>query len=140
MNTPDIDTLPAGPDLDALVAEKVMGWTLGDPHWIHGYMMHGMVEVRTWLGSETEDGAKSEGWSPSTNIAAAWEVVEKLSQSGVDFYLERDPYGRTHWARFNDTTQGTYNKEGCEDKRLGDADAPTAPLAICRAALKAIHA
>ena len=65
-------------------------------------------------------------WSPSTDIAAAWQVVEKFTDN-----FQMDNFGAEDgkvWRVFivsNDS--GDYVK--------GQAD--TAPLAICRAALKA---
>lgn len=103
--TPEIDKPEGGPELDALIAEKVMEWTpqsyfLGPPF--------------------------------STNIAAAWTVVEKLWAAGKDFDLENfnQPGGGQGWrARFMRTTKN-------QDTVI--AFASTAPLAICRAALKAV--
>ena len=67
----------------------------------------------------------------STEIAAAWEVAEKLAAKGHRLILEdhRDnPHSPGWWARF-DLANG---------HDTGDVVAATAPLAICRAALKAV--
>jgi hypothetical protein len=99
-----------GRELDALVAEKVTGWpaardakaisetgywTAGDERFIHGLPAY------------------------STEIAAAWQVVEKLIATGdwCDFELDYEP--TLLWC--------------CGGKTY----APTAPHAICLAALKA---
>lgn len=126
----NIDEMEAGRQLDAMIAEKVMGYA--HPPWQAGAKTANPNGCH-WSCSVCNPAPFS------SSIAAAWQVVEKRSHSGVDFYLERHPNGETHWARFNDTTQGTFNADGCQDKRLGDADAQTAPLAICRAALKAVQ-
>ncbi len=100
MTCDEIRALPAGPELDRLVAERVMGW-------------EGRV-----------------GFTPSRDIAFAWQVVDYLTQvrQWSDFHVEyscggspNDPPG---WlAYFPGAT---------------DATGETAPLAICRAALLAI--
>lgn len=103
----EVDVKP-GPELDALIAKKVMGWTLGksDDHY---YLMDGR-HIDRRVGT---------GWSPSTNITHAFEVVEKV---GPQFEIIYQPNGR--WlARFGNTIQ---------------AEADTAPHAICLAALKAV--
>jgi hypothetical protein len=128
MNRDEILAMPAGREMDALIAEKVMGWTLGEPHEIHGWMMHGMVTVRDWVGSTNDAGITHiEKWSPSTDIAAAWEVVEKLGDKFDE--LERGDGGE-FW-------MCVVYPDGfipCV------ARAETAPLAICRAALLAMEA
>lgn len=109
-----------GRELDSLVAEKVMGWRKdSDGDW------------------ERPSKDAIDGWYPdhlfpySTDIAAAWEVVEKLTaQFGDDFTIwsiwSRENKIR---ARFNRGESRTY---------AAQADAPTAPHAICLAALKAV--
>lgn len=52
----DTQALPAGRELDALVAEKVMGWAPG------------------------ADFAAATYWSFSTNIADAWHIVERMRE------------------------------------------------------------
>ena len=105
----DIDKMEAGPEMDALVAERVMGWTAerkpGLPH--------------LWL----PPGHFISGWSPSTDISAAWQVVEKMLEKHEAFHLEYIP-DKQWYAMFWFATYFT--------------SADTAPLAICRAALKAV--
>jgi hypothetical protein len=92
----DIDSLEAGPVLDAMI----MGEVFNEPAFPHGYTT-----------------------SPySTDIAFAWEVVLKLVVR-----LERTQSG---WCAVAvDMTKPPF--------RPWEAYAPHAPLAICRAALKA---
>lgn len=119
----DIDALTAGPELDRLIGEKVMGWACKD-----AYGCDGLV----WFdasGSELIDyGPTAYGWSPSTNIAHAWEVVERVRlQDYGSLELWWDA-GAEWWCalfRFKSETPEMLT-------------ADTAPLAICRAALKAI--
>jgi hypothetical protein len=131
----DIDTMEAGSELDALVAEKVMEW--------NGTHDVQYVDLDTWYswckncGKLGEDGEIGH-WEPgmdqpkgcavpprySTDITAAWEVVEKMPR------LELIKYPGGHF--FAGT--GYADEDGWEF----EAEAPTAPLAICRAALKAV--
>jgi hypothetical protein len=105
----------AGRELDALVAEKVMGWK--------------------WIGPDefndnrhlTLGGQKVQARIPdySTDIAAAWDVVEKMRPT------------------FNLVLECVSLEYNCHVARPGHLDekvnvrADTAPLAICLAALKA---
>ena len=97
--------LKAGRELDALVAEKVMGDLPPRGYSIPDY---------------------------SIFISAAWAVVEKLYLTS-EFFLETSYYGmdknKRWWAQFS--------THGIDDEF--HAEAPTAPLAICRAALKAVE-
>lgn len=102
-----------GRELDALVAEKVMGWKSVEHRFEDPF--------HRWDGIAPEHGSHRFTVPDfSTDIAAAWEVVEKLN----DLILERDV-----------TAEGTrYNVviDGIETW------AETAPHAICLAALKAV--
>ena len=104
----DVDSLEAGPKLDALIAEKVMGGKLG---------LRGMGVSWDTVGY---------GWSPSTSIAAAWEVAEKF---GHDY----------NWEMNNSEKAGGFLFAIFKDATVYEGIAPTASLAICRAALKAIR-
>src|SRR3990172_8418422 len=73
--TPEqIDALPAGRELDALVAEKVMGWTI--TAWASGEPW-GNREIFEPSGRGPHRKAAHVP-TYSTDIAAAWEVVQKL--------------------------------------------------------------
>ena len=138
--------MEAGRELDALVAEKVMGWalehrlvgagTLADPKRLEPEQA--VYRVRSEADSYWQN------WSPdgadrvlddmlprySTDIAAAWDVVEWLHDAGKLFVL---------WA----TTQGRWIAQvfirGDDDTGpVADKDADTAPRAICLAALQAV--
>lgn len=84
-------TLKAGRDLDALVAEKVMGFTV-HPQKAGTGVREGSI---TMLGPALEDGTRRSYWHPSspwvrdwsgvldlpsysTDIAAAWEVIKRV--------------------------------------------------------------
>lgn len=113
----------AGRDLDALIAERVMGWTVnrtGDRHWHtvgatgreRGVLIGTDCCAEKWAGS----------FCPSRDIRDAFDVATKIG--GLEL---QDVTGNGHWeARF---------------AMSGDWDAAeTAPLAICRAALLAVPA
>jgi hypothetical protein len=122
--------MKAGRELDALVAEKVMGWTV-DPI----YRMYTGSVVRHAAGHNLET-----RFNPSTDITAAWEVVEKMRALGlwVEINLGYEFDGPSI-----DCIIGEYGAAGgiIEGLRHGEKqwseEADTAPLAICLAALKA---
>lgn len=108
--------MKAGPELDLLVAEKVMG-----------------------LGKLPLDSLRP---CYSTNIVCAWDVVEKLHNKPEEFNFILDLCMNEYEATF---TAGDSN---CSHSKPFDvldghgfthveAEAKTAPLAICLAALKA---
>lgn len=120
--------LDPGPELDALVAEKVMG---RPGRFVDAVRINGeWREARTWLpeGWEPDDPPKGStaGHMPSsysTDIHAAWEVVEKLGPRGFGLLRLQGP-GNAYMAGFRaDTVEGQIYA--------------TAPHAICLAALKA---
>ena len=140
--------LPAGRELDALVAEKVMGWKrrrivecypgmvgvpLDDPR-LDDYWWTSDNRPTNEIARDEGGGAVGEcnecgkvygAGSPSTDIAAAWTVVEKLR--GCDQWPEIGATGRSWYCEFE-------GEPGVIVEGFGD----TAPLAICRAALKAV--
>ena len=114
----------AGGELDALIAEKVMGLSL-QPEPIEP--MFGYTILDTSLIPKPY----------STFIAAAWEVVEKLrsmKQYGHGFRVEwtDSELWVAGWVVVGDRGQD-------ELSMVNYAEGDTAPLAICRAALKAVN-
>lgn len=97
----------SGSDLDAAVAEYVMGGLPVNPE--------GVVPRRRT-------------WAPSTYIGATWEAVEKLQTEGWALSLQQrgDGHGKW-WAHFHRSYPATKGATGCT--------ADDAPSAICRAAL-----
>lgn len=80
------------------------------------------------------DMADERKWSPSTDMAAAWQVVEKMGADGWMFNLIGRAYGcgwTVHLEHFAPEDDKPTFGAGC--------DLP-APLAICRAALRAVRA
>ncbi len=125
----NIDKLEAGPELDALVAEKVFGKKV---HWRNDKWPFIKRPSTNWefLGSIL--GCLPPECPPrlprfSEDIAAAWEVVEKLLQMGMPVDLSSSEKG-VHKAKV--WTNSTILTVPWQE---------TAPLAICRAALKAVE-
>ena len=120
MLTPDqIERLEAGPEMEALVAQYVMGWRCCD-----GFM--------TWKIPPT--GGQQGGWATeadhfSRDIAAAWRVVERMWANGYGWNVEqrgekiRAQFFR-HYPGQKEINAWTFS--------------PSAALSICRAALLAV--
>jgi hypothetical protein len=122
MNRSDILKLEAGQELDELVAERVMGLPILDLDtancpYCGGEMWHGRERARCTSCSEWR-------YSPyknySDDIAAAWDVVEKMYEKYQGVSCSR-VYTRWH------AQMGT---------QIAEAETPM--LAICRAALLAV--
>lgn len=118
--------LPAGPELDALVAEKVMG--LGPQE--HRPVSCCNDECER-CGTNTCRPATEHCIAPPfwTDIAAAWLVVERLQEQGLPLRLEEATIERPLWvAAFVRPGYETWSPSGGE----------TETVAICRAALAAV--
>lgn len=107
--------MKAGRELDALIAGKVMGWKHRGPHPLFG--------TEVWASD------KGDNLLPhfSTDIAAAWTVVDKLREEWIV-------------TAEIDSTQcviGLGHNYASTPEELR-ASAATAPHAICLAALKAV--
>ena len=116
-------------ELDALVAEKVMGWRL--LQWIDE-----VAEDETW---QNDDGWYWDGrggdyqayeWEPTTNISDAWLVVEKL--------INNDKRDTVEVSIMVDGTGALVNFYRESGDACPQVSADTAPKAICLAALKAV--
>jgi hypothetical protein len=126
--------MQAGRELDALVAEKVMGWNLlccnhgvdgSHSCWFDtdGKRLHPKVHLKGWDTDSDED-----GFSPSTSIIDAWEVVERAG-------LVVGKTDEGEWMAVHSTLDREF--EYWFDAEEGVV-ASTAPLAICLAALRAV--
>ena len=129
-----IDEMPAGREMDALVAEKVMGYTLSELS-LPAYPKYKLFDIESGEFS----GYVKEVPHYSTDIADAWEVVKRMP---IPFKLEKCwekayQIGPEGWSACWCTDADC---EGCnENSRCTNGDdvwAETAPLAICRYALK----
>jgi hypothetical protein len=131
MTRDEILNMPAGREMDALVAEKVMGLYKYYP----GIAMDlsgidGKVErVNYWWCKDLHNPHNTfvELKKYSVSISAAWEVVEKLKAGGWEFYLE--------WGT-NPKPWVLFCHNPIED--ISDSEADNITLAICRAALLAV--
>lgn len=109
---------------DELVAEKVMGWRRGRPE--RGNM--------PWLppGATRSHGGVMNIPAYTTDIAAAWQVVEEMARRGYTLVCEWKGADR----EYAHTAEAYFRKSIYAH---GHAVADTAPLAICRAALAVIE-
>lgn len=122
MTPEDIDRLEAGRELDMLVANMVIEPLSSYPS---PYHKQGSCPARSC--------SRCESACPhySTDIAAAWLVVEKMREGRWKHF--RIEYWVDSWAVLQDYIPGV--------AAWGQSTrADTAPLAICRAALKAVAA
>lgn len=132
-------SMEAGRELDALVAEKVMGWKwwrrenpITGQKWLaesaapHASMVGAAIpcEVESDLMPEAFDGPDY-----SRSIAAAWTVVEALKLRSPQHDIHIEHIEGQGWS-----VSCCYSQD-----EGGWADAETAPLAICKAALGAIE-
>ncbi len=109
-------------ELDRLMAEQVMGWRQSP-----------CVGKRVWWS--TGAASPRTDWYPSTNIAQAWEVVEHLQRDhdwtlDLSYGEDLNDAGVWHWS-------ATFSHRGGGMFHISTA--LTAPLAICRAAIEAMH-
>lgn len=118
-------TVNSHAELDALVAEKVMGWkptgrVSGVMETSEGFMFEG-VRLKFTLPFEY-----------STDIAAAWQVVEKMFDTGLETELKIRPSRSlgNRFACFLWKPDGTV----ASSPRFSN----TAPLAICLCALTSV--
>ena len=121
-----IDVMPAGREMDALVAERVMvlkvDYEFDDPR------------VPEFVDRYDEWGYLPEY---STDIAATWLVVEKLVDNCdmIDFFIECWSDGEWFVASHPMGYSSRKPQATCDGKITGK---PSAPLAICRMALKTV--
>lgn len=111
-----------GRELDALVAEKVMGWRL--------------LNLRTEGYSPGQDSRvhNSKPIPPySTSISAAWEIVKHLMEKGFEIALW-GPVDRGFKKNPNWVSEVT----NMVTRAWWQSEADTATHAICLAALKAV--
>lgn len=70
-------------------------------------------------------------WLPSQRVADSWEAIEEMAHAG--WYLEL-------WTGRRGDSQATFHKDSSlsGDNRTGHGEGPSAPDAICQAALAAL--
>jgi hypothetical protein len=146
--------------LDEQIARQVMGWRLVNLDTLplcdaNGEPVEGGPEWRTADGGYT--GRYAWNWAPSEDIGAAWEVIQRLGELFPleDFALRYQPYWKDHQPDpiYSGLTRQRFYAYEAGFERMTDADsggrsildvyckvfaeADTAPVAICKAALKA---
>lgn len=162
MSTHAMD-LPAGRELDAMIAERIMGlnvvarnWPCG---WAEGFYQAqhwpqrghewfretGPVyaEVQTIWPPQVDPRHPDDPWGPytdvqpvpfySTDITAAWQVLTHLQEQGYVPSVSRHRSEPDAW-------WACFSREHRTPDDVGEATGDTAPLAICRAALAAVEA
>lgn len=126
--TRSLSDLQAGRDLDALIAEKVLGWK-----WIKiaGLRLLVPPNFNNRGGISLMSRKDPYQFLPhfSTSIQIAWQVVEKF-----DFWDLTKTISGEYRAKLRRKVDGKV-----AGYVLGESTAPTAPLAICLAALAALE-
>jgi len=80
MTREEIEKMVDGWDMDALIADKVMGWKRGVFDKESGdYIIYSSGIVLKQVGKWPMH--SYEKWEPSKDISAAWQVVEKMLQN-----------------------------------------------------------
>jgi len=127
----NVDELTAGPELDALVAERVMGL---DP------CKCDRKSPASWGYKTCSTCDRPRAQSYSTDIAAAWQVVEKLSERFMLSLDELHPKAKDGSERHGRWTARFMDTDPSRGGSWLSGECSTAPLAICRAALRAVGA
>lgn len=137
-NQPQLPVLSrdASRELDALIAERVMGEP--KPVYTFGPTLVFAAEYPAsrggmWREEVRYDEGDVPTWRPlafSTDIAAAWMVMERMRADGFSAEVTGHPGRGFHCHIY----EGTGTR-----RRNGYALADAAPLAICRAALLAVE-
>jgi hypothetical protein len=133
----EIRNLPAGPEMNALIATEVMGWHMitdeyGRKHWEDAV---GFTAGMNWNDDfEDDEDFHILHWHPSESILWAWEVMEKLNKIGLHVDVHENVPYRGHDENLSECLLTYYWNEE-EEPMIFQAIGDTAPLAICRAAL-----
>lgn len=128
----NIDKMEAGRGIDVLVAYKIMGWTEISTAIGKAWGIPPKQEASVMYDVVMGFGKKAPIPKYSTEIAAAWDITTQIEGA---FFLEH-PFtvGQFWHARFENRGDGTW-----QDEVAVRAAGFTAPLAICRAALKLVQ-
>jgi hypothetical protein len=132
-----VTTLPPGRELDALVAEKVMGLYREPPS---KYARH--VPQYSDRDPKTGRATVSGDLRPySTDIAAAWEVLKNIHARGIVWCIEQADTAAFPTVHIVNPTPCEKEKghiHFIEDMERISERAESTPHAICLAALKAV--
>jgi hypothetical protein len=118
MTRDEILNMPAGREMDIKIHVEIMGWMELD---------NSLRLSKSRIFNKPEVGTMYDYNVPnySTDIAAAWQVVDEMWEKGFFHELAK-------------ARGGEIARIGNKEKDTGDVFAETAPLAICRAALLAM--
>lgn len=121
--------LPAGRELDAVIAQTLFGYKRPGPESPVGWLCK--TNMGPFADCDCESHLESEKCPDySTNMEDAWQVVEKLRRDGYEVELDGfDLCGNAIWEC---VLNGHGHEYGGKSKEPAEA--------ICRAALKAIEA
>lgn len=148
MTREEIEQMPAGRELDRLIAEKVLGLSVyhyDKDHADNCYFMlmdtEGDPVLFTGRHRDAERKTEAAAWGDcpaySTDIAAAWEVLMEMKDRRRRYATSRHGFAMSEalierpegeWVTVFKCQIGGRENRGYED---------TAPLAICKAALLA---
>lgn len=121
----------AGRELDALIAEKVMGWKLSKQQ------VSADAWDDVWRNEDNRLMAYCRKWKPSIDISAAWRVVEKLKEG---YRVSIHSWG-DGWQCALEIKDGKPRYPGMDIAHEGDVHAEgKIAMAISLAALKTIEA
>ena len=112
-------------EIDRKIAERVMGWL---PHFRNTAFYVKKEEATKVLGKRTQDVSD---WKPSTRIDHAFEVVEKMLESGHTFQLE-------YYYSIGKSLFAIVDFENNYTHLNAAKSAGTPAMAICLAALEAV--
>lgn len=112
-------------ELDARVAVEVMAWRLDATRQSGSPVTNKHGDLRGIYTTPVP--------AYSTDIRAAWEVVEKMASDGWTLDLQWKGEGR----EFSHTAEASFTRWNGADRQMGHSFSDTAPTAICLAALKA---
>lgn len=121
MTRNEILNLKPGPELDALVAETVMGW-----NYVHSDDCNGGYP--SWVTKAGEVCKEVDSWNPSTDIAAGMQVKDRMNNLGWWWTLFCSPMGKPSaelWKR------GELHRPNVMAEKLEEA--------ICKASVLAIE-
>lgn len=135
MTREEILKLEPGPELDRLVAERVMGWKRRVEEAPPGcaYWDDDKGHLRAFEDPGGNLDRWYDPWRPSTDIAVAWEVLNRLLANDFTYNIGAPcPYRR---GEDKDWQIIVWNAEG---EVVADVRAPNICLLICRAVLLAL--
>lgn len=111
--------------LNRQVAEQVMGWTWGTPKRNYDYGHH-------WYERRTGRWKASPKWTPTTNVVAWMQVVERIRKLGHGILIS---FNNWHPSRMS---KGTYVRIEGHGKKI-DVENESEGRAICEAAVQAVE-